>query len=143
MNEIELIKKFENCRLVAYLDSINLPTIGYGNTYYQNGTKVKMGDKITQLQAEQLLNTLIVKYADTVDKIVTKPITPCQRASLISLCWNIGQANLSKSTLIRMININPNDPSISDEFKKWSFAGKTLVKGLLNRRVEESLNYWR
>jgi len=49
---VSLIKRFEGLKLNAYLCSANVPTIGYGNTYYPNGVKVKLGDKISQEKAE-------------------------------------------------------------------------------------------
>ena len=42
-----LIKRFEGCRLKAYRCPSNVWTIGYGNTFYEDGTKVKDGDVIT------------------------------------------------------------------------------------------------
>ncbi len=56
---LDLIKSFEGLRLNAYLCSANVPTIGYGSTYYANDQKVKMGDKITKEQAEILLRKTV------------------------------------------------------------------------------------
>ena len=36
---IALIKKFEGLKLNPYLCSAGVPTIGYGNTFYENGKK--------------------------------------------------------------------------------------------------------
>ena len=69
INGIALIKQFEGCRLEAYKDSAGIPTIGYGNTYYPDGTKVKIGDKITQQRAEELLQVLLPHYEKIVLKI--------------------------------------------------------------------------
>ena len=57
---IKLIKESESLFLEPYLDPINIPTIGYGNTYYEDDTKVTMNDKpITKERAEELLRVLI------------------------------------------------------------------------------------
>ena len=37
---LDLIKKFEGLKLKPYLCSAGVPTIGYGNTLYENGKKV-------------------------------------------------------------------------------------------------------
>ena len=50
-NGIELIKKFEGCRLEAYKCPAGILTIGYGHT----GSEVHLGQKITQEQAEKYL----------------------------------------------------------------------------------------
>ena len=50
---IELIKSFEGCMLKAYKCSANKTTIGYGNTFYEDGTPVKFEDEITKERAEE------------------------------------------------------------------------------------------
>ena len=50
MTGIELVKKWEGCKLHAYLDGGGVPTIGYGHT-----DGVKLGDVCTQEQAEKWL----------------------------------------------------------------------------------------
>ena len=55
---INLIKKFEGCHLKAYPDPLSggLPiTIGWGTTRKKNGTPFKLGDTITQKEADELL----------------------------------------------------------------------------------------
>lgn len=37
----------------------DVPTIGHGNTYYEDGRKVKMGDKITRQRADQLARNIL------------------------------------------------------------------------------------
>lgn len=72
---IELIKKFEGCKLNAYKDSVGIPTIGYGNTYYENGVKVKMGDVITIQRAEELLKNTLDKFSANVEKLIKTTVT--------------------------------------------------------------------
>ena len=55
---LKLIKEFEGCRLNAYPDPLsgNLPiTIGWGGTRKKDGSPFKMGDTITQAEADELL----------------------------------------------------------------------------------------
>ena len=47
---IDLIKKFEGCKLYSYRDSVGVATIGYGHT-----KNVKIGMSITQAQADLFL----------------------------------------------------------------------------------------
>ena len=49
---LELIKRFEGCRLKAYQDSVGVWTIGYGHT-----VGVLNGQVITQAQADIYLKT--------------------------------------------------------------------------------------
>ena len=52
---VEIIKQFEGLRLEAYLDSVGVPTIGWGTTHYEEGSPVHMGQRIDAERAEELL----------------------------------------------------------------------------------------
>ena len=55
----DLIKHFEGCKLTAYQCSANRWTIGYGNTFFEDGTPVKQGDTITQERADKLFDIIL------------------------------------------------------------------------------------
>ena len=57
---IDIIKKYEGCRLSAYKCPAQVWTVGYGTTVYPDGTKVKEGDTITQEKAEALLLDYVI-----------------------------------------------------------------------------------
>jgi lysozyme len=134
---IQLIKSFEGCLLNAYLDSVKVPTIGYGATYYQNGTKVKIGDKITQEQANDLLAWHINEFAEKVKPVIKSDLNDNQFSALVSFAFNLGIGNISKSTLLKKANANPSDVSIGAEFLKWNKAGGKVLAGLTRRRKAE------
>ena len=112
-------------------------TIGYGNTFYPDGTKVKITDsKITKEKGLYILDKLVEKLRIQVKKYVKKELTKNQEDALVSFAYNVGIGNFSKSTLLKLVNINPNDGMIAKEFLKWNKqAGKDL-KGLTNRRIK-------
>lgn len=140
---IELIKKYEGFESKAYKCPAGIWTIGFGATYYMNGTPVKEGDTITLEEAENLLNEMSEKnYGSYVDKYVTSNINPYQRDALISFAYNIGNANLKSSTLLKKVNNNPTDKTIKDEFLRWNKAGGKVLKGLTLRREAEAELYF-
>ena len=69
---LELIKKFEGCRLQAYQDSVGVWTIGYGTTNADKaitGTSICQGLKISQATADEWLRRSIdSKYGPKADK---------------------------------------------------------------------------
>lgn len=137
---LQLLEKYEGCKLKAYPDPATggLPiTIGYGNTYYEDGTKVKLGDIITQERADELIHNLLDHYEKGVDSITIDTITQNQFNALVSFAWNLGLANLKSSTLLRKVNQNPNDLSIGSEFSKWCKANNKVMAGLVARRSAE------
>lgn len=138
-----LICMFEGFSAKPYLCSAKVPTIGYGNTYYLNGRRVTLLDKpITELEAFEMFKAIADKFADKVSKIVTAPVDQNQFNALVSIAYNIGPANFQKSTLLKKVNFNHNDPSIRAEFLKWNKAGGQVLKGLTIRRTAEADLYF-
>ena len=139
---IQLVKSFEGCFLNAYLCPAKVWTIGYGNTKYQNGTAVKQGDKITQEQAETLLSDILAEFSKGVSKLIKSELNDNQFSALVSFAFNLGVGALSKSTLLKKVNANPNDKTIESEFMKWVSAGGKRLNGLVRRRTAESNLYF-
>ena len=137
-----LLKKFEGCRLKAYLCPANVWTIGYGNTFYEDGTKVSEGDVITQARAEQLAKNVIDKFAVSVRALITQTLNENQFSACVSLAYNIGTGGFKKSSVLRKVNANPNDPTIALEFAKWVRANNKVLAGLEKRRAAESKLYF-
>ena len=138
INCINLIKEFEGCKLEAYLDSVGVATIGIGST-----RGVKLGQKITLQQANELLIKDMAFAENTVNRLVKSKINQNQFDALVSFVFNLGEGNFGKSTLLRKINNNPNDISIRQEFNKWVNAGGKPLNGLVRRRAKESELYFR
>lgn len=67
-NGINLIKRFEGCRLSAYRDPVGIVTIGYGWTKPIDGRPLTMGMKITQAKADSLLKEGLKSYEAKVNK---------------------------------------------------------------------------
>lgn len=134
---LDLIKSFEGLKLSPYLDSVKIPTIGYGTTFYEDGRKVSLQDpQITEARAEQLLATHLSTFAAKVEKMVTAPLTDNQFAALCSFAYNCGPANLAASTLLKKLN-KQDYAGAAAEFEKWNKAGGKVLAGLTRRRQAE------
>ena len=139
----DLIKQFEGLMLKPYLCSAKVPTIGYGNTFYENGVKVKMSDaQITKQRAEELLKINADRFASKVTNLLKKEVTQNQFNALVSFAYNVGSGALASSTLLKLVNINPNDGNIAKEFLKWNKGGGKIIDGLTKRRMKESALYF-
>lgn len=139
---IPIIRKFEGLKLKAYICPAGIPTIAWGNTFYENGSKVQMGDKITIERADKLLFFIVAKFEVEVKKLVKSQINDNQLGALTSFAFNIGTGALAKSTLLRKVNTNPNDPTIRDEFNRWTKTGGKVLNGLVSRRKAEADLYF-
>jgi lysozyme len=139
----DLIKLFEGLRLKPYLCSAKVPTIGHGSTFYENNKKVLMSDPpITKQRAEELLQLSADRFAAKVVNLVKKPITQNQLNALTSFAYNLGSGALASSTLLKKVNVNPNDVTIRNEFLRWNKANGVALKGLTNRRIKEADLYF-
>ena len=133
---IELIKAHEGLRLDAYLCPAGVPTIGYGHTY-----NVKMGDRITEEQAERLLIGDLAVAEREVNRYGLH-LNQNQFDALVSFVYNIGAGNFRSSTLLKRLKADPNDPDIANQFKRWVYGGGKVLPGLVRRREEEAKLYF-
>ena len=141
---IKLLHKYEGLVLDAYLCPAKIPTIGYGNTFYEDGSKVKMGDKITKERAIELFeNVLENNFASQVKRLIKSRVTNNQFSALVSFAYNVGVGNLKRSTLLKLVNSNPNDPAIRNQFIRWNRAGGKILLGLTRRRESEADLYFK
>ena len=131
---IALIKKFEGCKLKAYKCPAGVMTIGYGNTFYQDGKKVLATDVITQARAEELLLSLLPRYEKTVKNAIKIELTQNQFDALVSFCWNCG----SSKTVFLKVNSKAIDTNLWWETNYIKGGGK-LLRGLVLRRKAESI----
>jgi len=137
----DLIKQFEGCKLKAYKCPAGLDTIGYGNTWYPDGTKIKPGDVITQERAIELLDIIVEDFAKKVKPLIKQNLTDNNFSALVSFAYNTGVTNLKSSTLLKKVNADPKDPSIKAEFMKWVRANDKVLNGLVKRREAEAKLY--
>lgn len=140
---IKLIQEEEGCVLKAYKDPVtgNLPiTIGYGNTFYEDGSKIKLGDVISKLRATALMLNLLPKFEKIVNDKIKVPITQTQFDVLVSYTWNTGGSN----TLFSLINEKAPEADIRKWFTEhYTTAEGKPSKGLIDRRHREADLYFK
>jgi lysozyme len=143
MEGISIIKRFEGCKLRAYLCPGSVWTIGWGSTFYEDGSRVREGDRITQDRADLLLMATYRLFEAEVRRAVTARLTPNQLGALVSFTFNVGGGNLRRSTLLRLVNQSPNNPGIRAQFMRWNKAGGVVLRGLTRRREAEANLYFK
>jgi len=131
MTGLELIKKFEGCKLKSYLCPAGVPTIGYGHTY-----GVKLDRTISVEEAEVLLDHDYQEAEDDVLEVVTVPLTDNQLGALTSFVFNLGKGNFGSSTLLKKIN-KGDFTGAANEFDRWIFSKGVKLNGLIARRAAE------
>ena len=128
---IDLIKKFEGCRLEAYKCPAGIWTIGYGHT-----KGVKDGMIISREQAKEFLREDLKVYEKAVESCVKVPLSQNQFDALVSFCYTCVSAALKTSTLLRLLNEGKYSEA-GEQFLRWNKAGGKVLVGLTRRREEE------
>lgn len=135
---VELVKKFEKCKLTAYEDSGGILTIGYGHTSDKN-LKVTEGLTITQAKADELLWLDLGEAETLVKKVKYNLLNDYQYSALVSLAYNSGVIGEPIKELI-------NEGRLSDAgnalLKYRVTAGGKQLSGLRNRRRAEWCLYF-
>ena len=138
---LALMRRFEGLYLTPYLCPAGVPTIGYGATYYEDGTRVTLHDPtITRERADSLLIWMVrTVYLPQVMRLCPGIDNPNRLAAIIDFTFNLGSGALKNSTLRRKINEGAWD-YVPAELIKWVIGGKKVLRGLvLRRRAEISL----
>lgn len=148
---LRFIQRWESCRLRAYLDIAGVPTIGWGTTVYPTGERVRLGDEVSQEQADLYLRLECDEKARQVSALIDdnreRELTQRQVDALLSLVYNIGVTAFRRSTLRRLINEGKLGDEVERWWKAWSKAhvdGRLrVVKGLADRRAAEHAMFTR
>lgn len=129
---IELIKRYEQCKLRAYICPAGVLTVGWGHT-----GNVRSGQVITAEQANDLLRRDI-KVVQTCINTALPTLSQNRYDALCSFVFNVGCGAFLRSSLLKLIKANASDEVIKAEFKRWIHSKGKVLPGLVKRRTEEA-----
>ena len=133
-----LARRFEGLYLRPYLCPAGVPTIGYGATYYEDGSRVQLTDPtITKERAEGLLLWMLrTVYLPGVMRLCPGVLDPALLGVLVDFSFNLGLGRLKSSTLRKKVNLGDRD-AVPTELRKWTIGGGKVLRGLVARREAE------
>jgi|TARA_R110001592_G_scaffold277820_1_gene545043 lysozyme len=129
---LQLIKDFEGLELSAYKCAAGVWTIGYGHI-----KGVQEGMSISEARANEMLNEELTEYENYINKGVTVPLSQCQFDAMVSWVYNLGNGNLSSSTLLKVLN-SGDYAGVPAQMLRWNKAGGKVLAGLTRRRQAEA-----
>ena len=129
---VELVKRFEGFEPNAYVCPAGEWTIGYGHT-----EGVYNGQQISYEDAEDLLINDLTIFESVVKLYVKVFLNQNQFDSLVSWTFNLGEANLKFSTLLKVLN-KKNYDEVPNQMKRWIYADGIIWDGLIDRRKIEA-----
>ncbi len=126
-----LIKFLESCRIVAYLDTANKPTIGWGTRIYPSGISVEIGDTCTQEQAQEYLELYLEK--NVFPELSHYDLPPKIYAACASFLYNEGHLWMDLKNILSLKMWD----KLPDCFMKYIISDGRVSPGLERRRKEE------
>lgn len=140
---VEMLKKEEKLSLVGYDIGDGKITIGYGHAEPKHNSKYKVGQKITEKQANSLFRKDLKKKVDGVKRIfqewkeegINIKITQYQFDSMVSMAYNMGISGLRQTEFIKLVKQNRMDMAAE---KIKSTGLRDGFSGLKTRRQKES-----
>lgn len=146
---LDIIKSFEGYHkrlpdgsAAAYLDPVNIPTIGWGTIRYPDGKSVRLGDVRTEAQCTEYLLHEVSGKATAIEKLVKVPLTQSMFDALTSFAYNIGVGAFSESTLLRILN-SGNYEAAGQQLLVWNKGGGRVLPGLVRRRDAETALFFK
>jgi len=144
MMGIKLIKEFEGCHLKAYPDPLtgNLPiTIGWGSTRKKDGSHFKMGDTLTQAEADALLiEQCKNEFLPALRKVPHwNEMSDGKRGALLSFAYNLGAGfygGANFNTITKRLK-NKEWDLVPDALYLYRNPGSNVEAGLARRRKAE------
>ena len=133
---LDLVKQFEGLKLKAYVCPAGVATIGYGTTRYPNGQKVRIGQQITEQEAEKYLEHDCNKFGQQILSVVTVTLNQNQFDALVSFVYNIGFGAFKTSTLLKVLN-KKDYIEAGKQLLRWNKGGGRVLQGLVRRRQAE------
>jgi lysozyme len=135
----DLCLVFEGMYLKPYLCPANVPTIGVGSTFYENGTRVSLADSaISRQRAMALLEWELNHCLPKVRRLcpALKDWGEQATGAILDFAFNCGTGALQSSTLRKRINADDLDGA-KTELMRWVRGGGKVLPGLVKRRAAE------
>lgn len=131
---------FEGMYLKPYLCPANVPTVGVGSTFYEDGRRVTLKDPpITRERAMQLLDHELQQCLPKVQRLCPglSDWGPKSTGAILDFAFNCGVGALSGSTLRKRINAD-DVAGAKTELMRWVRGGGRVLPGLVKRRAAEA-----
>ena len=131
------IKEFEGFRAKRYLCPAGKWTIGYGHVIVDSERLTLWNAELTEEQAAKLLIKDLDRFESAVRDMVAVPLTQGQFDALVSFAFNLGEAKLRSSTLLKLLNAGDYDGA-RKQINRWVYSNGKKLDGLIRRRARET-----
>lgn len=130
---VGIIGGYEGLRTKAYLDSVNIATVCFGET-----RGVKLGDQYTVEECKVMFGDALAEFEQGMRKCLRTPdaIPDKSYVAFLSLAYNIGTGAFCRSSIPSKLN-RGDIRAACNTLPAFNKAGGRVLKGLVNRRAAE------
>ena len=129
---LPVVAKWEGLRLAPYYDIVNVKTVCFGET---RGVE----DRIyTKAECEAMLSGALEEFFVKIDPCMPDDVPPKAAGMFLSLAYNVGAGAFCKSQTLQSAFARKDYVAACNGMNLFNRAGGKVVKGLVNRRAEES-----
>ena len=152
---IKLVKHHEGVRTRPYQCPALIWSVGVGHVIDPTHIAVKFDERrnlpipegwdriLSMGEVDTILAQDLQRFERGVARLCPSAVNHQGRFdALVSFAFNVGLGNLQRSSL-RMKHNRGEFEEAADEFMKWTKAGGKILKGLVNRRLDEQRLYLR
>lgn len=129
------IQRYEGHSNAAYRDTGGIVTVCYGHT-----ETARMGQVHSDAVCDRLFHNDVRWAEQAVRRRVLVPVTQGQYDALVSFTFNIGEAQLASSTLLRKLNAG-DCYGAAAQFDRWVYDNGVKYRGLVLRRANERAKF--
>jgi lysozyme len=97
------------------------PTVGFGSTFRDDGSPVRMGDTITPPQAVARSLAHIQRDETRLRQCVTAPVSQVEYDLLVGFAYQYGAVATCSSTLVRLVN-QQRYAEACEQYERWRFV---------------------
>lgn len=109
-------------------------TIGYGSTYYSDGTPVRPYEHIDKLTAQKCVRTHLRKRVfPYINKYIKKELSRREMIATCMFVYNIGSGNFKKSSFLRAVNKGLSPIECARRMTEFTKSAGKTAPGLLKR----------
>ena len=135
----EMCKRFEGFRSKPYLCPAGVATLGFGSTFYANGTRVTLQDPPMSQEEAHALLMIELEHTYLPGVLRNCPILATDERKCngaVDFVYNLGVGRLQTSTLKRKINAQDWE-GVKEQLMLWNKGGGKVLAGLTKRRAAE------
>ena len=133
---ISLIKKYEGWSPTAYRCPSGHLTCCWGHLIRKSEMIEFKNRTFTKEEGTEVLKKDLIREENGVKRLVKVPLTQNEFDALVSWTFNLGIGNLASSTLLKTLNRGHKN-LVTQQIKRWVYAGGRRLKGLVRRRQAE------